>query len=147
MILRREVRIYNEEWINPVEGIITSYFGERINPVLNKKEFHDGIDIAAPKDEPIVAVKSGTVIKVESSSTYGKLIEYEVEGGYIIKYAHCNEIFVKEGDRVEQGQIVASIGNTGLSTGYHLHYTILKDEVCIDPVDFVDLPIMETLQE
>jgi murein DD-endopeptidase MepM/ murein hydrolase activator NlpD len=48
---------------------------------------------------------------------------------------------------VEQGQIVASIGNTGLSTGYHLHYTILKDEVCIDPVDFVDLPIMETLQE
>lgn len=130
-----------------MDGIITSFFGERINPVLDKKEFHDGIDIAAPKDEPIVAVKSGIVVKVGVSNTYGNIVEYKVEGGYIIKYAHCSEIFVKEGDYLEQGQIIASVGNTGLATGYHLHYGISKKGDYIDPIAYVELPVLETLLE
>lgn len=146
-MFKREIGIYYEQWINPVEGIITSCFGERMNPIMNKKEFHNGIDIGAEQGEDIVAVKSGKILHVGISSTYGNVVEYIIEGGYIIKYAHCNEIFVKEGDRVEQGQIIASIGNTGLSTGSHLHYGISKNGIDIDPMDYVQLPVLEEALE
>lgn len=74
-------------------------------------------------------------------------MEYEVQGGYTIKYAHCNEILVKEGDLVEQGQIIATVGNTGLSTGPHLHYSIFRNGLSIDPISYVDLPILEEAME
>lgn len=130
-------------WINPVEGIITSCFGERINPVLNKKEFHDGLDIAAEENENIIAVKSGKALSVRFSHTYGNMLKYEIEGEYIITYAHCKEIFIKEGEIIKQGQIIASIGSTGMTTGPHLHYGISKNGKFIDPIDYVNLPILK----
>ncbi|MBE6011551.1 M23 family metallopeptidase [Anaeropeptidivorans aminofermentans] len=128
------------KWINPLTGIITSGFGERINPVLNKKELHNGIDIAADEGTGVLAVQNGTVTRIYRSSTYGNAMEYKTDNGYDVMYAHLKKVLVKEGDRVEKGQIVALSGKTGLVTGPHLHYTLIKDGKLIDPITFVELP-------
>jgi murein DD-endopeptidase MepM/ murein hydrolase activator NlpD len=114
---------------------------------LSKNEFHDGIDIGAEQNEKIVAVKSGIVLSVKSSRTYGNILKYEVVDGYVITYAHCNEIFVKEGEKIKQGQIVASVGSTGMVTGPHLHYGISKNGKFIDPIKYTNLPILEEALE
>ena len=92
-------------------------------------------------------MKSGKVVTVKTSYTYGNVLEYEIEGGYKITYAHCNDIFVKEGEVIEQGQIVASIGNTGMTTGPHLHYGISKNDRYIDPINYVNLPVLKEALE
>lgn len=120
-----------------MEGIITSYYGERKNPILHKQENHNGLDIAVAEGTDIIAVKSGTVTEVRTSATYGKLLKYETEDGYTVMYAHLSEILVKKGEKIKQGQVVARSGNTGLSTGPHLHYSLWKDDELLDPMDFL----------
>ena len=126
-----------EEWLSPVEGIITSACGERINPILGKRENHNGLDIAVAEGTAVIAVKSGKVTEVRTSATYGKLLEYETTDGYTVMYAHLSKILVREGERVKQGQKVAESGNTGLSTGPHLHYSLWKGEKLLDPMDYL----------
>ncbi|WP_058485489.1 M23 family metallopeptidase [Defluviitalea phaphyphila] len=139
-----ETEDFNDIWLNPVDGIITSTFGKRINPILNKEEFHKGIDIGAEEGSYIIAVKKGKVLEIKLSSTYGNILKYETEDGYVIIYAHCKDIFVKKDEFIEKGQIVASVGNTGgLSTGPHLHYEISKNGVLIDPINYVNLPVLK----
>ena len=128
-----------EVFINPLDGIITSSCGSRIYPVLNKTELHDGIDIGVPENTDVVAVKSGKVIEVRTSKTLGNLLKFETEDGYVVTYAHLNKALMEVGDEVEQGQVVAKSGNTGLSTGPHLHYGIQKDGMLLDPMQYVDL--------
>ncbi len=106
---------------------------------MNKKEFHQGIDIAALEGTDLIAVWDGTISEVRDSMTYGKIVKYETVNGYTIMYAHCKDIFVKVGDAVEQGQIIASVGSTGLSTGPHLHYGIWRKGQLLDPMAFVKL--------
>lgn len=81
------------------------------------------------------------------SKTYGNILKYEVEDGYVITYAHCNEIFVKEGEKIKQGQVIASVGNTGMVTGPHLHYGISNNGKFIDPMDYTELPILKEALE
>ena len=114
-------------------------FGYRINPVLNKEEFHNGIDIAAAIGTPIAAVADGVVTKSGWSDTYGNYIEFITGDGYEIKYAHLSKCLVKNGDTVMQGQIIAESGNTGLATGPHLHYSISDSVGYIDPSFYVSL--------
>ena len=128
-----------KEWINPVEGAITSIFGYRVNPVLNKEEFHDGIDIAAGMGTPVAAVRDGVVTKAGWSNTYGNYITFITEDGYEIKYAHLSKTLAENGDTVRQGQIIAESGNTGLTTGPHLHYSITEGEGFVDPGIYVSL--------
>lgn len=128
-----------EEWINPVEGIITSSCGVRENPILNKKELHDGLDIAVSENTGAKAVRSGIVTQVRESDTLGNVIQYETEDGFTITYAHLNKTVAKVGDNIKQGQIIAKTGNTGLSTGPHLHYSVRKGDMLIDPMQFVNL--------
>ena len=120
-----------------MEGVITSYYGERENPILHKQENHNGLDIAVAEGTDIIAVKSGTVTEVRTSATYGKLLKYETEDGYTVMYAHLSEILVKEDEKIKQGQVVARSGNTGLSTGPHLHYSLWKDDELLDPMEFL----------
>ncbi|MGN0135595.1 peptidoglycan DD-metalloendopeptidase family protein [Anaerotignum sp.] len=126
-----------EDWIDPVQGIITSACGIRENPILHKEELHDGLDIAVEEGTDVLAARSGTVTEVRTSATYGKVLKYETEDGYEIMYAHLSKVLVKKGEKVKQGQVVAKSGNTGLSTGPHLHYGIYKDGILLDPMDFV----------
>ena len=126
-----------EAWLSPVEGVITSACGNRINPILGKRENHNGLDIAVAEGTDIVAVKSGRVTEVRTSATYGKLLKYETEDGYTVMYAHLSKVLVKPGESVKQGQVVAKSGNTGLSTGPHLHYSLWKGDELLDPMDFL----------
>lgn len=129
-----------EGFCNPAEGIITSSCGERENPLLEKTEFHNGLDIAMAEGTEVAAVKSGVVTKIRESDTYGLVLEYETNDGFRVQYAHLQKTLVKEGEKVRQGQAVAKSGNTGLSTGPHLHYSLWKDGVLLDPMEYVDLP-------
>lgn len=128
-----------EDWIDPVQGIITSSCGERTNPILGKREIHDGLDIAVAVGTDVAAVKSGRVTEVRTSATYGKVLQYETTDGYTVMYAHLSEVLVKKGEEIKQGQVVAKSGNTGLSTGPHLHYGIYRGGEMIDPMEVVTL--------
>lgn len=126
-----------EDWLSPVEGVITSYCGKRENPILHKQENHNGLDIAVPEGTDVIAVKSGTVTEVRTSATYGKVLEYETKDGYTVMYAHLSKVLVKQGEEIKQGQVVAKSGNTGLSTGPHLHYSLWKGETLLDPMEYL----------
>ncbi len=133
----------NEKFINPVEGIITSSFGERENPILKVKEFHNGIDISCNEGTDARAVFDGTVVQTRKSKTLGNVLVYETKNGYTVTYAHLKESLKSVGDEVKQGETVALTGNTGLSTGPHLHYGIQLKGEYIDPYEFVDLTYTE----
>ena len=127
-------------WVNPVEGIITSPGGLRYNPVTGRREFHDGIDIAAPVGTTVVAPRDGTVLAVGNSATFGRFIQISHPEGYISIMAHLHRVTVVAGESVTQGQKVAYSGNTGRSTGPHLHYGLFRNGQYVDPVGYVDLP-------
>lgn len=95
------------------------------------------MDIAVAEGTEVAAVKSGTVTEVRTSATYGKLLRYETTDGYTILYAHLSEILVKKGETIRQGQVVARSGNTGLSTGPHLHYGIYRDGTLLNPMEYL----------
>ena len=120
-----------------MQGVITSACGTRENPILHKEELHDGLDIAVAEGTEILAVKSGTVTEVRNSVTYGKLLKFETTDGYQVMYAHLSEVLVEKGEKVKQGQVVAKSGNTGLSTGPHLHYSLWKDGKLLNPIDMI----------
>lgn len=127
-----------EDWLAPVAaGVVTSDCGKRENPLLHKQELHDGLDIAVPQGTEVVAVKSGTVTEVRTSATYGKLLRFETTDGYTILYAHLSEILVGQGEKIKQGQVVAKSGNTGLSTGPHLHYGIYREGELLNPMEYL----------
>ena len=131
-----------EEWISPLEGTVTSVCGERENPLLHKWEVHEGVDIAAAEGTDVAAVRSGTVTEVRNSATYGKLLKFQTEDGYEVMYAHLSAVLVQEGEEVRQGQIVARSGNTGLSTGPHLHYGLWYKGELADPMAFLSADVM-----
>ncbi len=134
---------WEDKWkpfCNPLQGIVTSSCGTRQNPVLGKQEFHDGIDIAAAVGTDVLAVKDGMVTNIRNSNTFGLVLEYETKDGFFVKYAHLDAVLVQKGDTIKQGQPIAKSGNSGLSTGPHLHYTVKKDDMILDPLPFVDLP-------
>ena len=127
-----------EDWLAPVTaGVVTSDCGKRENPLLHKQELHDGLDIAVPQGTEVVAVKSGRVTEVRISATYGKLLRFETTDGYTILYAHLSEILVGQGEKIKQGQVVAKSGNTGLSTGPHLHYGIYREGKLLNPMEYL----------
>jgi len=131
---------YESLWINPIDGVITSLGGLRINPVTGRREFHDGIDIAAPVGTTVVAPKDGVVLATGVSATFGKYLQLAHGGGYVSFMAHLNMIKVGVGEKVLQGQQVAYSGNTGRSTGPHLHFGVFFNGQYVDPLGYVDLP-------
>lgn len=104
---------------------ITSYYGNRFHPVLNTYRFHSGIDIGVYTGTPIYALKSGQVVYSGYMSGYGNVIMIH-HGDIISVYAHNSSLLVKEGQQVKGGQLIAKSGNSGLSTGPHLHFEIRK---------------------
>ncbi|MCL2593077.1 MAG: M23 family metallopeptidase [Defluviitaleaceae bacterium] len=96
-------------------------------------EFHTGIDISADVGTRVLAVKSGVITVIRYSQTFGHVLEFETNDGYEIMFAHLDSIIVEVGQTVEQGQILAFSGNSGMTTGPHLHYEIRRDGEPIDP--------------
>lgn len=115
------------------EGVLTSRFGKRINPITHLPENHAGMDIAAGKGTPIVSVMPGVVEKAEKSRSYGKYLLIDHGNNIKTRYAHCNDIKVAAGDYVARGQQIAMVGSSGAATGDHLHFEIDVGGVKYDP--------------
>lgn len=124
--------------IMPTAGWLSSAFSRsRFHPILHIARPHEGIDVSAPMGAPIVAPAAGTVIMVTVQTGYGNVLEIDHGGGIVTKYAHCSRIVVRVGQRVKRGQVIANVGNTGLSTGPHLHYEIHVQGKVVDPLTYV----------
>ena len=115
----------------------TSGFGIRKDPFTGKKQMHSGIDLAAYSGSKIHATADGVVTKAWPNGAYGKLIEIRHTLGYSTRYAHLKKIRVKSGQRVARGDIIGDMGNTGRSTGTHLHYEIRKNGKAINPMTYI----------
>lgn len=115
------------------EGWISSRYGYRTDPFTGKRQFHRGIDFAGRKGTPIYAAAGGIVIRAKKHPQYGNLVEIDHRNGYVTRYAHTSEMFVKAGDVVKKGQLIAKIGSTGHSTGPHLHFEVIKNGSPINP--------------
>ena len=125
-------------FIKPVEGTISSPYGRRDTATGNVPKDHTGTDIAAPMGTKIKSATEGEVVLVSEEGDYGKHIKIQI-GEVSIIYAHCNQIFVNQGDRVIQGQEIAEVGSTGNSTGPHLHFEIRYSERTVDPQSILEL--------
>ena len=121
----------------PVQGWFISGFGYRIDPFTGSVKMHEGLDIAAPPGTPIIAPADGMVLFVGERGGFGLTLEIDHGHGYSTLYAHCQRIKVEEGDVVRRGEIVAFVGNTGKSTGPHLHYEVRVAGVPRNPFDYV----------
>ncbi len=128
--------IENEELTKLVSG-----FGMRINPFHKARVMHEGLDFAAPRHTPVFATGNGKVIAIKSNSVletgYGNYVEVDHGFGYVTKYAHLGDIYVKKGDTVTRGQKIASVGSSGGSVAPHVHYEVIKNGQKIDPVNFL----------
>lgn len=122
--------------IQPVPGFILSGFGYRIGPFSGRSEFHRGVDIPAPIGTKIKAPAAGVVIFVGRKGGYGKLLVIDHGNNYKTVYGHLHSFDVKVGDRVTKGDFVGEVGNTGRSTGPHLHYEVVLNDVAVNPVKY-----------
>lgn len=121
----------------PTRGWVSSRFGNRISPFTNEKEFHKGIDISARMRTPIIAPADGVVISVGRTYGYGNMVT--ISHGYGMKtlYGHLDKFLVKKGEPVKRGQEIALLGNSGRSTGPHVHYEVYLNGVPVDPFRYI----------
>ncbi|MCP3659177.1 MAG: peptidoglycan DD-metalloendopeptidase family protein [Bacteroidetes bacterium] len=119
-------------------GYISSVFGYRVHPVSGRTELHKGIDIANRRGTPIIATADGVVKYANWLGGYGKLILIKHGYGYSTLYGHLSKILVKHGQKVKKGDRIGLMGNTGISTGSHLHYEIRYYNKSKNPLNFVD---------
>ncbi len=127
--------------IQPIRNIdmqrISSYFGYRIDPFYKVRKFHEGIDFAAPIGTPVHVTGDGRVVQIiRSNRGYGNEILVDHGYGYMTRYAHLSAFKVKVGQYVKRGQVIGLVGDTGKSTGPHLHYEVIKNHHPINPIDF-----------
>lgn len=116
---------------------ISSYFGYRPDPIYKVQKFHSGIDFSAQKGTEAYATGDGVVSEVEKGHWgYGNMVTIDHGFGYKTRYAHLQKAAVRKGQKLKRGQLVGYIGNTGKTTGVHLHYEVLKNDVQIDPINF-----------
>lgn len=122
----------------PVMGTVTSGFEYRTSPITGSREFHLALDIAATEGTEIGAFADGVVRYIGESDEFGLYLMIDHDNGVATFYAHCSELLVHKGDVVTCGQTVALVGHTGNATGAHLHFTIEKDDIRLDPAHYVD---------
>jgi murein DD-endopeptidase MepM/ murein hydrolase activator NlpD len=116
---------------------LSSNYGTRLDPFTNLLAQHPGVDFSAPAGTPILAAGDGIVLRAEYDSAYGNFIEIAHADQFISKYAHASKMHVKAGQRIQRGQVIAEVGNTGRSTGPHLHYEISHQGKMINPMQIL----------
>ncbi|MGE4284156.1 MAG: peptidoglycan DD-metalloendopeptidase family protein, partial [Clostridia bacterium] len=116
----------------PTYGIITSRFGSR------GREWHTGIDLAGNTGDPIYAADGGKVIFAGRQGNYGLLVRISHDNEYITYYGHCSKLLVQVGQRVAKGELIAKVGNTGRSTGPHVHFEVRKDGTPVNPLNYLN---------
>lgn len=123
----------------PADGEISSEFGYRRSPFSRRASFHEGIDLSLRRGNRVVATGGGIVERVAYNRTYGTVIDIRHAPGLVTRYAHLNKSLVKSGQKVVRGDLIALSGNTGRSTGPHLHYEVLFNNRPRDPRPFIEL--------
>jgi len=122
----------------PTRGWVTSHFGNRTSPFSGILKFHEGLDIAAQTGTPVMAPADGVVIKAGFGTGYGNMVE--ISHGYGIKtiYGHNSRLNVKAGQRVRRGDVISYVGDSGSSTGPHLHYEVRLNGLPVNPVKYLN---------
>lgn len=121
----------------PVPGVLTSRFGQRIDPINGKSAYHQGVDIRGRMGSEVKATADGIVIIQNYDKGNGRYIVVDHGNGFRTKYAHLKKGLVQKGESVERGQVIGLVGNSGRSTGPHVHYEIQYDDKIINPTRFV----------
>ena len=127
----------NFTWPCPSSRRITSEYGYRVHPILGTKRLHNGIDIGASTGSSIVAADGGTVVGASYSSSMGYYVMINHGNGITTVYMHCSSLLVSSGQKVSKGQQIARVGSTGLSTGPHLHFSVMKNGSYVNPWDYL----------
>ena len=130
----------------PVDGHITSYFGNRYHPILHFTRFHAGLDIGARWGSPIVAAGDGRIVAAGWAGGYGREVQIAHGGGLTSLYGHMSEIVAQPGNFVRQGQLIGYVGSSGLSTGPHVHFEVRMSGTPVNPlgVRFTSAPVVDT---
>jgi len=121
----------------PTSGEVTSGFGWRNSPMGGGSELHPGMDIANSMGAPVVAAADGEVIQSGAAGGYGNMVQIDHGNGISTIYGHNSRIIVSVGQSVRKGQVVSYVGNTGKSTGPHLHYEVRVNGNAVDPIGFM----------
>jgi murein DD-endopeptidase MepM/ murein hydrolase activator NlpD len=111
--------------------------GRRSDPITGGADFHAGLDIAGERGQPVFATAAGTVTHVGYQGGYGNLIVLDHGFGLQTRYGHLLNYTVKQGARVNRGDVIGHVGNTGRSTGYHLHYEVLANGELLNPLQLL----------
>ena len=124
-------------WPAPSYKRISDEYGERIHPILGPKQFHTGLDMAAPGGSPILAAYDGEVVAASYSSSMGNYIMIDHGNTLYTIYMHASALYVKKGDVVTKGQQIAAVGSTGRSTGNHLHFSVRLNGSYVNPWNYL----------
>lgn len=123
--------------IAPVDGPVGSGFGFRQDPLTGRTALHTGLDFPADIGTPIAAAAGGVVVSAERDPAYGLAVQVDHGNGLVTRYAHTSKVLVQVGDLVKRGQVIAEVGNSGRSTGPHLHFEVLLDGAPQNPARFL----------
>lgn len=137
VVIQRASRMASTPSVWPTVGRVTSTFGYRRSPFGYRREFHDGVDIAAAYGSPIVSAADGMVTFTGYRPGYGYMVTISHGYGFETSYGHTSKILVKPGQKVKKGQVIARVGNTGRSTGPHVHYIVKLNGILKDPKLFI----------
>lgn len=121
----------------PTRGFVSSTFGYRVSPFTSVKKMHEGLDVAAPKGTDVVAPADGVVTYTGVKGAYGNLVVVDHGYGLVTRYGHLSKVLVEPGQQIKRGSSIARVGNTGRSTGDHLHYEVRIDGVPVNPSRYI----------
>ena len=138
LVQLKELLYQNTPSIYPTYGGISDPYGWRIHPITKQRSFHYGLDFGNIKGTPIYATADGIITSTGSQKYFGKYIAITHKFGYQTNYAHLHKLHVKKGDVVKRGQIIAEMGDSGRSTGVHLHYEVLRYNKYRNPYKYLN---------
>jgi len=124
-------------FITPAIGFLGTPFGDIVDQLTQKTKSHMGVDIEAPNGTEIKAAAGGIVLESAYEKTMGYYVKIEHSSGYNTIYAQCSQLIAKKGQNVNQGEVIAKVGSTGISVGNHLHFEVWKDGKAVNPLDYI----------
>lgn len=119
------------------DGYVSSTYGWRADPFNGRRALHSGIDFAAPMGSDVLAVAAGIVTEAAPRDGYGQMVEINHGNGYVTRYGHNQRMLVKPGQKVDKGQKIATVGNSGRSTGPHVHFEVLLNGYIVNPAQYI----------
>ncbi len=139
------VRLAEAPNLWPVEGMVTGSFGERIDPFNGEGAFHSGIDISSTYGHPVIAPADGVITLAEEMGGYGRLIQITHAHGLSTRYGHLSAFAVIPGQRVQRGDVIGYVGQSGRSTGPHLHYEVRINNTPVNPYKYLRTTLAQSV--